>query len=139
MGLSLVWTKNNILPSWIISCDLQPGHFCNDLGPHQIFAATWSSSNMVMLHTIESVILCWLRKTLQNGVKNELVRFYSNFSIPYFFQITPKIGKVSYICSNPPVLNGKLPFWEAVSRPPTWSRNLPFWGKHVKIFNFLVF
>ena len=41
------------------------------------------------------------------------------------------------ICSNPPVLNGRLPFWEVVSRPPVWSRNLPFWAKHVQIFNFL--
>ena len=42
------------------------------------------------------------------------------------------------ICSNLPVLNGRLPFLlEIVSRPPVWSLNLSFWGKHVQIFNFL--
>ena len=40
------------------------------------------------------------------------------------------------IHSNSPVFNGRLPFWEVVSRPPVWSWNLPFWGKHLQIFNF---
>ena len=33
------------------------------------------------------------------------------------------------ICSNLPILNGRLSFWEVVSSPPVWSRNLSFWGK----------
>ena len=40
------------------------------------------------------------------------------------------------IHSNPPVLNGRLPFWEVGSRPSVWSRNLPFWGKYLQVFNF---
>ena len=54
-----------------------------DLETHQIFASIWSSTSMVMLYTVGSAILYWLRKT-EHGLKNELVRFYSNFSIPCF-------------------------------------------------------
>ena len=31
------------------------------------------------------------------------------------------------MCSNSPVLNGRLQFWECNSCPPISSRNLPFW------------
>ena len=33
----------------------------------------------------------------------------------------------SFICSNSPVLNGRLPFWKDTSHPPGPSWNLPFW------------
>ena len=36
-------------------------------------------------------------------------------------------GFFIHICSNSPVLNGRLPFWEDSSRPPVSSWNLPFW------------
>ena len=42
------------------------------------------------------------------------------------------------IHSNPPILNGRLLIWEAVSHPPVWSRNLLFWGKHLQIFQFFL-
>ena len=55
-----------------------------------------------------------------------------------FLIVYGAINKSSiFICSNPPVLNGRLLFWEVVSGPPVWSLNLPCQGKHVQIFKFL--
>ena len=35
--------------------------------------------------------------------------------------------QLTIICSNSPVLNGSLPFWEDSSRSPVSHWNLPFW------------